>query len=218
VGAKVIILPRDRLAWHAQMAADAELSHVAFRIGVMIGTHFNNRTGKTYVGYEALAAQINVCRKTVWSAVKELTARGHLGVEAGGGRAVANEYRMVLKTVQPITPFDPPETVQNDAQNGVTDYTTTLTSPTGKNSTHPKPHKPRSALRERKEAIRGKQGIAIFRKGSAQWNAWIAHYDLIDPKRAAFMRSQAECGGADWQEPAPWPPGLHRTEKLGGCQ
>jgi hypothetical protein len=216
MGAKVIILPRDRLAWHRQMAEDVELSHVAFRVGVSIGTYFNNRTGKTFVGYERLAGQLHICRRTAWSAVRELVGRGHLKVEAGGGRAVANEYQMVLKTVQPNAPFDPRETVQNDDQNGATDCTTTLTDLSDQNSTDRKSPKPRGAPRDRKGAGQTKEGPSIFRKGSAQWNAWLAHYDLTNPARAAMMRSQAERGRDEWSERAPWPPGVDQTWKAAG--
>jgi phosphohistidine phosphatase len=94
MAAKISIFPRDRLAWHRQMAEDVELSHVAFRLGVCIGGHFNNRTRKTFVGYEKLGQQMQVCRTTVVNAVRELAARGHLEVKAGGGRKIANEYRM----------------------------------------------------------------------------------------------------------------------------
>lgn len=130
----VTILPRTRLAWHRQMAEDRELSHVAFRVAVVIGAHFNNATGKTFVGYDTIGETIGVCRRTVFAAVKELVRRGHLEVEPGGGRKVANSYRMNLKTVQQSAPFRGAETVQNPAQNGATGCTPTLKNTSYSNS------------------------------------------------------------------------------------
>ena len=99
MAAKIIIMPRDRLAWHKQMAEDCELSHVAFRLAVIIGSYFNNRTGRTFVGYDTLAARLKVNRATVWRALRELMpadadknpkGRGHLAIEAGGGRNITS--------------------------------------------------------------------------------------------------------------------------------
>lgn len=76
----------------------------------------------------------------------------------------------------------------------------------------------REGVQTRQWTIRGRQAIAVFRKGSPQWEAWLAHYDLTDPRRASLMRSQAECGGVDWQEQAPWPPEICPNQKLGDAQ
>lgn len=125
---KITILPRDRLAWHRQMAEDRDLSHVAFRVAVVIGNYFNNNTGRTFVGYETIGDVVGMCRRSVFAAVQELAKRGHLKVVAGGGRKRANEYGMVLKTVQSAAPFGGAETVQNSAQNGAARCTPTLKS------------------------------------------------------------------------------------------
>jgi biotin operon repressor len=134
VGAKIIVLPRDRLAWHRQMAEDRGLSHVAFRVGVWIGIHFNNRTGRSFVGYDGLARDLGLSRATIAAAVKELKDRGHLDVQSGGGRHIANEYKMILKTVQNSGRFETAETVQNQPVNRPKFWTTTLSSPSEKNS------------------------------------------------------------------------------------
>jgi helix-turn-helix protein len=200
MAAKISIFPRDRSAWHRQMAEDVELSHVAFRLGVWIGGHFNNRTGKTFVGYEKLGQQMQVCRTTVVNAVRELAARGHLEVKAGGGRKIANEYRMILKTAQPDAPFNPHKTIQNDAQNGAADCTPTLTDLSDQNSAETELHSPRE------EAIRTKQSPAVFKKGSVQWMAWLRYYETTNPSRAALMRGQAESGRSEWwSERSSWP-------------
>src|SRR5947208_15780686 len=87
---KIIILPRDRLAWHKQMVEDRGLSDMAFRVGVIIGIHFNNRTGRTFVGYDGIAERIGIERTSVWRSITALRDRGHLEVLSGGGRNVAN--------------------------------------------------------------------------------------------------------------------------------
>jgi hypothetical protein len=109
MAAKIMIMPRDRLAWHKQMCEDRELSHVAFRVSVCISGYFNSQTGRTFVGYDRIADDLGIDRATVHRAVQQLRSksdknpagRGHLDVTSGGGRHVANEYRMILKTVAP---------------------------------------------------------------------------------------------------------------------
>jgi hypothetical protein len=153
MAAKIMIMPRDRLAWHKQMCEDRELSHVAFRVSVCISGYFNSQTGRTFVGYDRIADDLGIDRATVHRAVQQLRSksdknpagRGHLDVTSGGGRHVANEYRMILKTVAPERRNDgdtvaparrnaDANTVANDAQNRRTGATTTLTSPSEKNS------------------------------------------------------------------------------------
>jgi biotin operon repressor len=132
---KIIILPRDRLAWHRQMVEDRGLSDMAFRVGVIIEIHFNNRTGRTFVGYDGIAERIGVERTSVWRAIRALRDRGHLEVLSGGGRNVANEYRMILKTVAPLQRFNAAETVASRVENSCRIATTTLPAPTEQDST-----------------------------------------------------------------------------------
>ena len=100
------------MEWTDAMALDAELSHVAFRIGCIIGAHFNRNSGDTYVGQATIARLAGVSDRTVRTAIAELEHRGYLAVEraelgthvrktkagafpirSAGGRGVANAYR-----------------------------------------------------------------------------------------------------------------------------
>lgn len=143
--ANIIIPARDRLQWHSQMLWDLRLSHTDFRVGVCIGTYFNNKTGKTFVGLDRIAEDLGIDRASVARSVASLKQHEHLHVDSGGGRCVANEYRMRLKTIAPVPllseetvarvrPFED-ETVANASRNRRTGATTTLTFPSGKNST-----------------------------------------------------------------------------------
>lgn len=181
--AKVIILPRDRLAWHKQMASDRGLSHVAFRVACIIGGYFNNRTGRTFVGYDRIAADLDIDRATVHRAIQQLTlgtsknpkGRGHLDVTSGGGRKIANEYRMILKTVAPERRNDDTETVANHDQNRRTNATTTLPSPTGKDSTEFFVIEDGSDAREWSAYLRqhGKPGTLLIVTHNGQRGAWM---------------------------------------------
>jgi biotin operon repressor len=195
VGAKVIILPRDRLAWHRQMAEDRGLSHVAFRVGVWIGIHFNNRTGRTFVGYDGLARDLGLSRATIAAAVKELKDRGHLDVQSGGGRHIANEYKMILKTVQISGRFETAETVQNQPVKRPEFWTTTLSSPSEKYSSR----------------ARGRLGDVFVLEDSDDANAWSKVLRsqgksgtllivIHNGKRGAWMPSQRPPSDAERQE------------------
>ena len=197
---------RDRIDWHIQMAADLELSHRSFRVGVWIGKHLNNRTARSFVGYDRIAQDLGIARSTTAAAVAELRQRGHLEVESGGGRHVANEYRMILKTVRDVGRNSDDKTVRNQPLNRPKFRTTTLSFPTGRNSTGAKRRTPNKTNRCKADS-RGEQEAAVFAKGSPQWDAWLAHYKLRDPTRARFMRSQRDVGGPNWSEPSEWPSG-----------
>jgi biotin operon repressor len=104
--ADVIVMPKQlRMEWTDHLALDTELSHVAFRVGCVIGRHFNSKSGETFVKQETIARVMKVSARTVWNAVKELEDRGHLiirrrelgkratdGRRVCGGRGVANTY------------------------------------------------------------------------------------------------------------------------------
>lgn len=109
----VILIPKQlRAEWMDVMALDARLSHVAFRAAGVIGSHFNNKTGQTFLSFELIAEKMGVSERTAWSAVKELERSGYLivkrrefgtilrktttgreiEVRVAGGKGVANTY------------------------------------------------------------------------------------------------------------------------------
>jgi DNA-binding Lrp family transcriptional regulator len=100
----VLITKKVRMEWTDVMALDAELSATAFKVAGVIGTHFNNYSGDTYVTQKRLARVMGLSPRTVQNAIRELERRGYLVVrrrELGtrsdgrrvcGGRGVANTY------------------------------------------------------------------------------------------------------------------------------
>jgi hypothetical protein len=104
--ADVILIPKQlRMEWTDVLALDSELSHVAFRVACVIGSHFNKHKGETYVSQETIARIMDVSERTVWTAIIELERRGYLliqrrefgvrpsdGRRVCGGRGVANTY------------------------------------------------------------------------------------------------------------------------------
>jgi biotin operon repressor len=103
--AEIILIPKQlRAEWMDVMAADRELSPIAYKVAGAIGSHFNRHTGDTFVSQETLAEFLGFGLRTVQKAVGELEARGYLiikrrelgrrsdGRRVCGGRGVANVY------------------------------------------------------------------------------------------------------------------------------
>lgn len=88
------ITPRARLEWHDRMASDPGLSHLAVRVALVIGQHFNNRSGEAFIARETIADRIGGHVRTVERAIQELETQGHLVVHRARGRGHANVYRM----------------------------------------------------------------------------------------------------------------------------
>lgn len=113
-GSEAILIPKKlRMEWTDAMALDKGLSHRAFRAGCIIGSHFNRRTGETYVTQATIARLMGCSNRTVWTALQELETKGYLiierrdlGVRASdgrrvcGGKGVANVYRPAFERSQ----------------------------------------------------------------------------------------------------------------------
>jgi hypothetical protein len=97
------------MEWTDVMALDAELSPKAFKVAGVIGTHFNNSSGDTYVSQQTIARVMGLSPRTVHTAIGELEKLGYLMVgrrELGtrsdgrrvfGGRGAANTYAPAFK-------------------------------------------------------------------------------------------------------------------------
>ncbi|MBI5260881.1 MAG: hypothetical protein HY852_03565 [Bradyrhizobium sp.] len=112
-GADVILIPKQlRMDWVDVMALDSRLSPVGLRIACVIGTHFGNKSGLTYISRETVARVAEVSLATAKRAIAELEERGYLivrrrevgsridGSRAYGGRGIANEYLPACNSVQ----------------------------------------------------------------------------------------------------------------------
>ena len=110
----MIALPKSlRLDWIDILAHDHSLPDGAFRAAVVISTHFNNRTGTTFLSYETIATEMNKESRTIQDAVKALRRTGYMlvgqrhlgyrksdGRRISGGRGNANTYTPSIKTVR----------------------------------------------------------------------------------------------------------------------
>jgi hypothetical protein len=111
--AEVILIPkRLRMDWIDLAALDKELPPASFKIGAVIGTHFDNKSGLTYVSQETLAKVSGLSAATVARAIADLERRGYLivqrreigvrsdGRRVFGGKGVANVYLPALDGAQ----------------------------------------------------------------------------------------------------------------------
>jgi biotin operon repressor len=132
----VVMIPlKLRLKWVDQMSTDVGLSHLAFRLGCLIGTHLNKCTGHTFVSAERLARLMRCSLRTVWSAISELKDLGYIVVTHRRGRGRSNEYWPAIEGVAIIEKraagctASAAENVQLDVGKRAADYTDA--SPTG---------------------------------------------------------------------------------------
>ena len=121
VTADIILLPKQlRAEWMDVMALDASLPDNAFRVGCVIGSHFNKYRGDAYPSIQTLAKVMGASERTVWAGVKELERRGYLivkrrelgtivrkrkdGTESevrlAGGKGVSNTYQPAFERSQ----------------------------------------------------------------------------------------------------------------------
>jgi hypothetical protein len=94
--------PKDftttKLEWLEQLAMDDELPGAAYRIGMLFATIFMNREkGYAWPSMTTLANRLNMSERGVQKAIRVMVEKGHLEIEAGGGRATANRYQWILK-------------------------------------------------------------------------------------------------------------------------
>lgn len=101
-----------RLEWIDILARDTALPDGAVRTALVISSHFNNRTGSTFLSYAKLALEMNRTSRTTQGAVQILDQSGylivdqkHLGFRASdgrrisGGRGNANTYTPAIGKV-----------------------------------------------------------------------------------------------------------------------
>lgn len=109
----VIILPKKlRAEWIDCMALDTNVSHVEFRVGCVIGSHFSGHRGNSYPSQQTLARVTKLSARAIWGAIRGLESKGYLivkrrefgmrvrrrkdgggeQVKIAGGRGIANLY------------------------------------------------------------------------------------------------------------------------------
>jgi hypothetical protein len=212
MAAEIVVPTQLRLDWLKQVALSG-VSHTAVHLAVVISSHINAKTGMTFLGLDTLAKELQASRRTAWTAVKELE-HGHLDVRKGGGRGKASEYRMVVKTMQPVAPFDGPkrcnlasETVQSGVRNGAASCTPTQSTNSYNYSSRTKPNVMQQCLDDKLKAVREGTECIALRSYSAQWYELAAWHEANGDQRSAdLMRALAESGSGMWTAPAGWQP------------
>jgi hypothetical protein len=82
VRSKIILIPKQlRMDWMDAMATDKRVSATAFKVAGLIGTHFGNKSGMTYVSRETLADISGLSEATIKRAVMELSELGYLLIQ-----------------------------------------------------------------------------------------------------------------------------------------
>jgi len=117
VSAEIVIPPSLRLRWIDAMVLDNGLSATAVRVACVIGMHFNNVDGQTFVSQRTIARRLDVTERTVQTATAELERCGWLligrhdcgvrkdGRPVAGGKRHANTYRPTLERTKYASSF-----------------------------------------------------------------------------------------------------------------
>jgi biotin operon repressor len=110
---QVIMIPKQlRMDWMDVMGTDRGLQPASYKVAAVIGTHFDNKSGMTYVSQEKIAKVTGLGEATVKRAVMDLERRGYIliqrreigkrvdGRKVYGGKGVANVYLPAVDAVQ----------------------------------------------------------------------------------------------------------------------
>ncbi|MGM4886343.1 DnaA N-terminal domain-containing protein [Tardiphaga sp. 11_C7_N12_6] len=111
--ASVILIPKHlRMDWMDVMVLDVDLAPASLKVAGAIGTHFDNKSGMTYVSQKTLARVTGLSDATVKRAVADLERRGYIliqrreigertdGRKVYGGKGVANVYLPAVNAAQ----------------------------------------------------------------------------------------------------------------------
>lgn len=237
--ADVILIPKQlRMEWTDLLAHDRALSNSAFRVACIIGSHFNRRTGDTYVKQETIAEKLGVSERTVWAAIMELERLGYLiisrrelGVRATdgrrvcGGRGVANTYLPAFERSQVTATYSGQKLANRcdllwseRSQSSVTKVAThcdpTLTSSSKKNLT-----RARADGAEHVEALA--DGPSNERKlkhpvlpGTPAFDAWLAWSDTIGASKMLKHLQDCHARSIPAMMNATLPPSINRSRRV----
>jgi hypothetical protein len=90
-----------KFRWLEGIAADPELPASAARLAIALNKHLNRKTWDAFPAVATLARAIRMTERRVQTLLQDLVKRGHLTIEAGGGRHATNRYRPILKDADP---------------------------------------------------------------------------------------------------------------------
>lgn len=91
---------REVFVWLRQLARDAGLMPLAYRVGIEISQHVDRRKGYAHPSHGKLASELGASRRGIQNALRQLQDRQHLDVTVSRGAGQANRYRLRIKTRQ----------------------------------------------------------------------------------------------------------------------
>ncbi len=87
---------RKVFLWLRQIARDAGLTPLGYRVAIEISQCVDRRKGYAHPSHKRLAEDLDASRRGIQLAVKQLEDRGHLDVTVSRGAGHANRYRLRL--------------------------------------------------------------------------------------------------------------------------
>jgi biotin operon repressor len=108
----ILITKQVRMDWMDVLVTDSDLAATSVKVAGAIGTHFDNKSGMTYVSQKTLAKVTGLSEATVGRAILDLERCGYIivqrreigervdGRKVYGGKGVANVYLPSVDTVQ----------------------------------------------------------------------------------------------------------------------
>ena len=235
--ADVILIPKQlRMEWTDLLAHDRALSNSAFRVACIIGSHFNRRTGDTYVKQETIAEKLGVSERTVWAAIMELERLGYLiisrrelGVRATdgrrvcGGRGVANTYLPAFERSQVTATFSGQKLAtrcdllwSERSQSSVTKVAThcdpTLTSSSKKNLTRARAGSAERVATPASGLSNGRKLQHPVMPGTPAFDAWLAWGEEMNASKMIQHLHECRSRGVPAMMGSPMPPPSRRSQ------
>jgi len=92
-------LSRQRFAWIERILLDPSISHLQFRVAILINNKYLNGTsGDAWPSQEQLAADLGLALRTIQYALDALVDAGLLHRDVARGRSLHNRYRPIFET------------------------------------------------------------------------------------------------------------------------
>lgn len=209
----VLITKQLRMEWTDAMAVDPSLSPIAFRVGCVIGSHFNKHSGDTYVKQETIAALLGVSKRTVQDAIGNLERLGYLivvrrqlgvrmdGRRVCGGKGVANTYLPAFQRTQLAATNGASKVAanchlwleqrwQNPASKVAADCHPTLASSSKKNPTRAS-NTANGSSAETQRAAEGSKAQCLVHPGTHAFDAWLSYFEQIGASK--MLKHLREC-------------------------
>jgi biotin operon repressor len=88
----------QKAAWIGRILLDQNITHLSFRVAVLIGRYLNRTSGDAWPSQRRLAAELGVTTRAIQLCLDGLVAAGYLNVKVSKGRGHTNRYRPIFET------------------------------------------------------------------------------------------------------------------------